>query len=293
MLDYILIAQYRIYVPNSWKLYLFKFLPDYWANVVGGNIPTAGVIMIITFITFAYKTLKRKIQGEIFILGIIFAILLVIIRYYRGERFDGYMIYIAPLIFLLSGWALVSFYDLCLNFLKNVSFLSYKIRLNAFKTLSILFFVIVIVSEFDNAKQFIFSSISNDEIILKTEKGIIEAYPNQKFHLYDYWWRTSDYSYLLGEYLFLDGKLNMNGMPIAVVQGGSPPATLIQQPLINYGGWKIQSLTYLHKSAIKKPEWSPVNPSDIYDDLMKWQKSEELTTTFYLDKYILERLHLN
>ena len=103
ILDYFLIVQYRMYVPNSWKLYLLRFLPDYWANVVGGSLPIAFVLMILTFLVFLYATIKKRVPGEIFTIGIILGIFLLVIRYYRGVRFDGYMIYTAPFIFILSG----------------------------------------------------------------------------------------------------------------------------------------------------------------------------------------------
>lgn len=42
----------------------------------------------------------------------------------------------------------------------------------------------------------------------------------------------------------------------------------------------------------KKGAWTPVNRENIYDDLMKWQKTDKLTSTFSLTKFIGEKLHI-
>lgn len=288
LMDYILIGQYRIYVANSWRIYLFSFLPDYWSNVVGGNKPVAVIVELITFFTLAFASLKRKVKGEIFILSSIFAVLLVIIRYYRGERFDGYMIYIAPFIFLLSGWALLTFY----NWVKQSRFVkAHSARLNIFIILSFLFFAIVILSDFKNASQFIFVTNDHEATVLSAKYALIQMYPTQNFHLYDYKWSSSDYTYPLGEFLTADKKISRNGIAIGAMRVNSCSTI---KPIYTDGNWELVRLGPAPEKVLIKNGWVPVNPEDVYNDLItRWTKKQKLTSTFHLSDFIVNKLKGN
>lgn len=289
VLDYIFIGQYRIYVANSWKIYLFKYLPDYWSNVVGGNKPVAGIIMAVTFLTFTLCAVKRKIRGEIFILGAIFGILMIIIRYYRGERFDGYMIYVAPFMFLLSGWALLTLY----TFLRNSSYLKRRGSVyKYFPYFSVLVFIIILIFDLKNASQFILTTNSHELLVTKARNAIISKYPNDTFQLYDYYWRSSDASYLLGEQLRENKKISKKGIPIGVLSNTFPICPSIPT-IYNSGGWQIISLESFSSYQLQRPEWGPVNPDDVYDDLItRWTHDQKLTTSFSITKFIQERLKI-
>lgn len=291
VMDYMLLGQYRLYVANSWRIYLGPggFLPDYWSNVVGGNKPVTYFVMGITAFTLIYMTLKRKIQGEIFFLGIILTILLVIIRYYNGVRFDGYMIYVAPLMFLICGWAFVAFYDIVssLRIIKK----SRTLRKGAL-VIAFILFAVVIISDLKNASQFVLTKSEHEKMITAAKEAIVKKYPNQKFQLYDYYWRSSDNSYLLGEQLMNEGKISKNGIPIGFVLDKLPVCSPAK-PIFQGPYWQVFAIEDITKLKIKKPEWSPVNPPDVYDDLMKWQKTEKLKTTFNPLEYIQSKLHLN
>lgn len=279
ILDYVFIGQYRIYVPNSWKIYLFRFLPDYWSNVVGGNKPVAGVLMIFTFLTFFYAFLKRKMQGEIAILGIIFGILLIVIRYYRGERFEGYMIYIAPLIFLLTGWALTTVYD----------YIHKRFNGNIVRILSIIVFGIILAFDFKNASQFIFVKDYEKIKVLTLKNALTKTYPHSSFQLYDYNWISSETSYPLADFLNNENKLSKSGIAIGIKVIDS---CTLSQPLYSDGNLELVTLGENNKQVdLKKEGWVPVNPDNVYDDLItRWTKKQKLTSTFSLSKFIKSKL---
>lgn len=288
ILDYIFIAQYRIYVANSWKLYLLQYLPDYWSNVVGGNKPVAFIIMVVTFLTFVIQFLRRKLPGEILMLGAIFGILLIVIRYYKGERFDGYMIYTAPFIFVVCAWTFLTLFDVIRNshVIKHASHKSQK----AFISVSLVILIIILGFDFKNASQFIFMDSTHEEHIILAKNALIKKFPNEKFQLYDYFWKGSNYSYYLGVLLEKEGKISKDGMPIGVAYPYFPYSSEIK-PIYN-GIWTVTPLTNLSPELLEKPLWSKANPSDVYDDLMKWQKGEKLTSSFSLPNYVMERLGL-
>lgn len=289
IMDYIFIAQYRLYVPNSWKIYLFQFLIDYWSNVVGGNKPVAFIIMLATLSVSILQVIRKKMPGVLIMLGIIFGILLFIIRFYKGVRFDGYMIYTAPFIFLFSGWALLTLFDLLLksNLIKKASTKSRQI----FITVSIIIFISILAFDFKNASQFIFMNSPHEENIILAKDLIIKEFPDEKFQLYDYYWWGSNYSYYLGVLLEQGGKLSEDGVPIGVSFPPFPFSSVYSRPIYK-DIWDVRELTEFPKEDLKKPMWSKANPSDIYDDLMKWQKGEKLTSSFSLPKYLMERIGL-
>lgn len=284
ILDYIFIAQYRIYVPNSWKIFTFHFLPDYWSNVVGGNKVISGIIMTITPTTFVILFLRKKIPGIIISIASIFIILLVFVRYYRGERFDGYMIYIAPFIFLISAWVLVNFFQILENIKIKIVKKSTLKRITL--TLFIFSVVIILVFDFKNASQFIFNSHSNHDQVILVKKTLLSKFPNTKFQIYDFNWGSSDYSYALSAFLQQDKKTSPNGMPIGIINTAIDSYSLNKPPLIDMGSFRVVVLKNIPRNKLKKPIWTPVNPPDIYDDLMKWQKTEKLKSPFSLSKFI-------
>ena len=289
LLDYILIGQYRIYVANSWKIYLYYSLPDYWSNVVGGNKPIASLIMIFSGATFAYRAITKKIPSEIFLTGLILGIFLIIIRYYRGERFEGYLIYTAPLIFLISAWTLMQL-SIFLKYITNKIAPKYIYKHIA-SFLFIVIFSLILIFDLVNAKQFIFgTNLLNDEVI-SASTFLTQKYPNKKFALYDYKWKTSGDSYALSLYLYASGKTSMEGYPIGII--GNTSASLDKKVVIGtFFGHNMVDLGK-HRGQLNKENWVQVNAESVYDDLItRWTKNQKLTSSFSLDKFILEKLKI-
>lgn len=286
LLDYMLIGQYRIYVPNSWKIFLFQSLIDYWSNVVGGNKVISGILMITTPATLCYAFIKKKLPGDMISISIIFFILLLVLRFYRGERYDGYLIYLAPFILLITAWVF-SYLFVLASSIKNSQ---YK---KVFTVCVYFSFLVILIFDFKNASQFIFHNNNHNKSVYEASERLMRLYPNEKFQVYDYLWHSSDISYPLGGFLKEQGKTSKNGIKIGVTLIDQFPLSTNIQPLYKGGYWQIISLEAFPEYQLKRPEWAPVNPSDIYDDLMKWQKSETLTSTFFLDKYISGKLHLD
>lgn len=285
LLDYMFIGQYRIYVPNSWRIFLFQSLIDYWSNVVGGNKVISGILMLLVPLTIFISFIKRRLPGVITCIAIIFFILLLVLRYYRGERFDGYLIYIAPFILLLTAWTFSFLLEITAN-----------IKSRTWKNFSIYFLytcvLLIIVFDFKNASQFIFVKNNHQKDVRLAETFLMKKFPGEKFQLYDYQWLSSDISYPLGGFLRENGKTSPEGRKIGVVRNKLPIST-VRKPLYQSGYWQLIDLEGFPTHQIRRPEWAPVNPPDIYDDLMKWQKTEKLKSTFFLDKFIEEKLKGN
>lgn len=97
LVDYFLIGQYRLYVPNSWRLFLFDQFPSYFAFVTGGIFPVGLALFFATLLA------ALRSRGITLFLAAVYFILLIANRYYHGERFEGYLIYFAPIILLFSA----------------------------------------------------------------------------------------------------------------------------------------------------------------------------------------------
>src|SRR5690606_17385017 len=86
ILDYLLIGQQRLYVPNSWRLFLFTYLPSYWAFVIGGFQIIALAFMGLLGVGAGVLAYKKAVSKEIVVLSVLFAILLIVNKFYKGER---------------------------------------------------------------------------------------------------------------------------------------------------------------------------------------------------------------
>jgi len=268
ILDYILVAQYRLYVPNSWRLFLSQHLPQYWSFMVGGN-PTIGVILMLTTpLIFMYLLIKKNLPNILLIAGGIFAILLVVNRYYRGERSEGYLLYLLPFILIFNAYAI--------HTLISGRNAQGKFKL-IFQAIGALLFFAIIIAHIQQFQKHITyqSPVSNYE---KAVDELIIKYPDQKFSIYDYKWQYSYLSQPLSFLLQKRGKIDKNGIAI-----GFKCTTICDQthPLIgSFNGAPIFDLT--NEPNLKQKEWVNVNQSTMYDDLMKWSKTEKLQSNFSL-----------
>lgn len=111
ILDYLLIGQYRIYVPNSWKLFLFQDIPWYWSFITGRFYFAALAIEFLSVLSFIYLVFRKKLKFDFIILGFIFLILLFVNRFYRGERSEGYLLYLAPFILIFTSFFIDLFFE--------------------------------------------------------------------------------------------------------------------------------------------------------------------------------------
>jgi len=94
------------YVPNSWKIYLFEFWPQFFSYVLG--IPQWLLMIILTSAVgiIIYQGIKRKLVLPYWILGISFFCIFVVLRYYSGERQYYYLLFLHPFLFVFTGYPL-------------------------------------------------------------------------------------------------------------------------------------------------------------------------------------------
>ncbi len=112
LLEYLRVGQYRIWTSMRWLTYLSDFWPNFWTFAIGGSRWTSSFFIIATAVLMGWRFLKKTLSKELLLLGISFLIQVTMIRYYRGEKFFGYLQFFHPFIFIFTGYVLYSFFHL-------------------------------------------------------------------------------------------------------------------------------------------------------------------------------------
>lgn len=274
ILDYLLIGQYRIYVPNSWKLFLFNSIPWYWSFVVGRFYLVALALEFLSVLSFLYLFLRRKLKLDFIVLGFIFLLLLFVNRFYRGERSEGYLLYLAPFILILTAFFVNLFFETKKRYIKLIGVL--------------ILIVILLGNAMTIIKSYSTSPVSDYE---KISKFLANKFPNQKFHLYDY--KNYYYQQSMGLSLILnfENKEDQNGIPVGFSCSFKNCPSNNVKPVLN-SGILLLDLRNIDKSQLRNDKiWGRRNQADVYDDLIGWSKLHKLTSSFSLKNYIMERLN--
>ena len=282
ILDYFLIAQYRLYVPNSWKLFIFNALPNYWSFVIGRFYLVALILFLISGAFFLYFAVKRKLKIQFFFLGIIFYFLLIVNRYYHGERSESYLLYLLPFVLIFSAWAVSTL--IYYPFLNNQKIFSLQ------KIVGVVLFAAVI-----------YGSFVTDFNYLRNPGGIHEyfdaasrlekMFPNDKFKLYQADARVYDVSRSLSLILSWEGKLSDNGVKV-VVNCNKPTCPKLKGYITNVWGESAYLVSANNQKILGKIKLAPVNQNNVYDELTGWLMENRLRSNFSLSDYIKQRLSL-
>lgn len=275
IMDYFLLGQYRIYVPNSWKLFVFNYLPAFWSLSAGGYSVVSLTLFILSTIAFAICALKKKISASFIILGLIFFILLIVNRYYHAERSEGYMLYLIPFMLIMTS---LVFYILLEN--KN-------------RILNILGIILLSMILLLNFSSFAvtYSYKSQFEKINKVSSIFYTRFPNQKFAIYDYEFRKADTSIPLSLVLEFKNEISPDGIPIGVICDKCLPNVRYKKIAV-ITNTSYANLGQFNNTKLDKTEkiWTEVNEQALYDNLIGWLSRHNLKSTFSLKNYIMGKL---
>jgi len=270
ILDYFLLGQYRIWVSSRWLTYLSIFWPNLWTGVAGGNLAGGIVLMLFSGFWAFHSFLKRKIKKEILALGIIFLLQVILNRYYRGQRFEGYMLYFYPLILVFSTWVILKLYHLN-------------------KILGCLFLILVVIFTFVKDIKIIKNQDNKTALVWQTIDFLQAKYPEEKFRLYDFYYLDPSLSHMLS--LFMDFKNlidEKNGVSLGISQGPVDCPSVYKVSL-----QKEFYICQLNEERMRENKGLVnVNPDYIYQDISFWWKDKPLRSTFYLKNFLKDKLGL-
>lgn len=277
LLEYFLIGQYLLYVPNSWKLFLLTYLPQYWSIVIGGYRFIALGSMIVTVCLISFLIIKKKLPLQLYFLVIPFTLLVFVNRFYKGERSEGYLLYFLPFILLLTSYILFLL-------LKADVFSKRYVLLQ--KSLGIFLTGLLVSANIYFIASTVWVHPSPVPLYTKAVDGLMKKYPKQKFVVYDYKAKYSSFNQPLSLFLATKNLTDKKGMPIGMLCYDKCPK---KPKMLELGGIYIADLRK-EKNIGDSKQWVKVNPENMYDDLIGWSTRHELRSNFYLQDYLTQTL---
>lgn len=107
MLYYLEYGKNSIYVPNRWLFYIRDFWPAYWADVLGVPVMVSWVIILVFICIIVWQVRKRTLPRYMGLLLLAFILNFILLRYYWGPRFFGYLNFLRPFVFIFSGYVIL------------------------------------------------------------------------------------------------------------------------------------------------------------------------------------------
>lgn len=258
MIDYFLYGQYRIYVPNRWLTYIGMFWPEAWAKIIGGWTVLGYLIMVFLAVTTPYAFFKKKITKPLLTLIISFLLMFIMLRYFRGERFDSYLVFLHPFVITLTGWMVLNLYK------KKIA-------------VGLLLLILIVGGSIQRDIQEIKNSENFTAYIVKLWiNQILEKYPHEKFAVYDLQYARRDKSLPLALFLDVGKKIDDKGLKIGIAIASS--GSQFKYPVIvgKGGAYQIFNLNSLTSTELSAEGWAFVNPSQIYRSTEEWYFGKKL-----------------
>jgi len=255
LIYYFRIGQYRFWVSNRWLTYLGVFWPDFLGKFLGNKI-LAIAIIIIGGAFGTWQTWKRSIPKTIFWPIIIFLIQITMLRYFRGEKYDGYLVYFHSLIILISGWVLLE-----------------MVKVNKFLGGAIILLVL-----FTNIRLTIPSLAWNNDgdRLTMMVQVLKDRYPDERFIVFARSLSSSNCAFSFSALLEGEKLGAVAGRPIGICQNNQDDcsqAKAINLSKVNFqdSNCGLVDLQGVDKSVItKKNDWYNFEATAVYDDVQNW-----------------------
>lgn len=252
IIDYYLYGQYKIYTPNRWLTYVTEYWPLAWSHIIGGA-KEFGYFIFIVFTTsiFYLGVIKRNIPKQILFSILVFFCMFLLLRYYRGERHDGYILFTHPFVLILCGWVILNL-----------------IKLN--KILGYAFLGIIIAASLNVNILTIKNSTNNTALKVKDWKEqLISMYPDEKFNVYDSKGENKTFSLPLSLFLDVDGRASDNGMNIGITYN-SHDKLKYNSMIEDEKGNRILNLNGATHQDLKEDGWFNASPDAVYKETEEW-----------------------
>ncbi len=253
IIDYVRFGQYRIYIANRWLTYAAVFWPDMWGKIIGGNKLFGYLFMALVTLSTIYSLLKKQINKQLLSVVATFAIVFVALRFYRGERFDGYFVFLHPYVLLLSAFVIYFIY-----------------KLNKYLGLLILF--LVLIFSINASLPALFDKQTEVNKGEYWSNVFIKDFPDKKFEFYQFTNSNESLSLPIVINLYKKGKIQDGGYRIGF--GGPKPADRKNYVYLkdNKLGFDLWSLNSSSSAQLIKSGWHKANPSSIYKVSAEWYK---------------------
>lgn len=241
------ISRGAIYVPNSWKIYLFQFWPSMMTFIFTTIYPISFALFYGTITTLLYKIVKKKLPVIFLMLFLTFLINFILLRFYWGARNHEYLYYLEPIIILFVGYIL---------------FTSKKV---IFYIASFILITSMLISYISHMQQSPQSSLQEDLRVLA------KTYPNKEPIIYacdvgDHV-QPQALIYLLSFRSPKDEKIKIGVIDTKCHYPKTKNSKYIFHPLRDTN---LIDFSTVSQSAIKKASWSAMTTQKTFDSVVKW-----------------------
>ncbi len=250
--------------PGALQKRLLTYVGVFWANayshIIGGYWPIGLISGVLTFVVVVFTIWKKKLDKIILIFLLFFAFNFVVLRYFKGNIYDAFLVFLHPYILIITAWAV------------------YKIvKYNKYLGLVLLLIIVTFTliknyEEISNATNF--SSTRSENYMNQLQ----ENFPGEKFAVFDYEFKSSSRSNALVMYLLKNDLISDNGRKVGILQATvSAQVERHNAPIVR---GELRQDIFLDLSAfdIKELEdknWVFVNPSAVYESVIHWYEKEK------------------
>lgn len=252
---YFRVGQYRFWVSNRWLTYLGMFWPEYLGRFLGDKIVAISAVLFGGAIG-AWRLWKGSVPKTIIWPAVLLFVQIVMLRYFRGEKYDGYLVYFHSIIILAVGWILFEL-----------------IKINKWLGGTIMFLIMFASIRLTTLNL----TWNNDGDKLGAMVQILkDRYPNDKFTVYVRSLSSSNCGFSFSA--MLEGKKlgDGAGRPVGICQNS--PDNCGQAEAVNLGKVNFQDsscvlvdLQGVDKSALtKRNGWYNFSATAVYDDVQNW-----------------------
>lgn len=258
---YIFYGKNAIYVPNRWLFYVRDFWPAFWGDVLGIPAGIAAIIIVLFIVTIIWAIYKKKLSTSMILLLVAFSFLFILLRYYWGPRFFGYLNFFRPFIYIFTGYTLFTFT---------------KIKYGKYFLIALLgcYIFLVFPRNYDQLQKDSFTMQMYSVINTLEEK-----YPNDKFTIftcmekYKGSYNSSIYSLML--ILESKNKLSEKGRKIGMRSDCQVPEEKKDEQYVFADSEVLQQNAMLNFSSLSEKSllkfgWKKLTFRRVYDQYARW-----------------------
>ncbi|PIP33126.1 hypothetical protein COV53_04500 [Candidatus Gottesmanbacteria bacterium CG11_big_fil_rev_8_21_14_0_20_37_11] len=252
IIDYLRFGQYRVWTSNRWLTYAGKFWPEFWSFVIGTPFAVSLFFMTASIIILSVIFFKKRKATPLFLILISFLIEVVILRYYRGEKFFGYLQFFHPYIYIITGYV----------FLILSKTLKYKFILF---TLIAIYIILTIPN---SLKHMQYDPLNSDtRIRIDTLKNNIASSKFSTYYCTKVYDKDRVQALLL--MLYMNKMYDENGYKIAISNPACHSSSSIE--LSN----NIIDVNNSSEGALLSEGIIPLSPRGIYNEVARWWMDEK------------------
>ncbi len=234
---------------RRWLTFINDFMPLSWGFIVGGSKLAGVVSMIFVAGAVVFSFFKKNLSKKLVVIILSTLLMFAVLRYTRTPLFESFFVFIHPFIIVLSGWVLY----LIMQQKKAVGILAFAI--------------IVLLTLYKDLPEIRGGANYTPKEANSAKEELISLFPNGKFAIYDYQFKTTINSLSLVLFLASDNKISDNGQKIGITN------TQQDLPIIEKReGYTMFDLSGVNDVEIKK--WALMNPSEIYHSTQTWYKNK-------------------